>query len=115
MMAGQQGEIPEEMAEEISLRDVGKLIRSIGNKINLKVIAVIILIVVIIAANGMIDAYSFISNTKECREIVGSDQVNYENNAGIDECCFNVDDKYACYNIESLKNNELYPYGHRNN
>ena len=83
-----------------------KKIRKI-KMLSTKTIIVIALILLLILGYNSFEILHMINNTKECRELVGKDKVNYQKTNGYDECCYNVDGKYSCYKKENLKKERI--------
>jgi hypothetical protein len=95
-----------EYLEEEELKSIGEWLSMLGSKINFKVIAIIILIVVAIVGVSLWNMYGFMEKTKECRELVGIEEVNYEEKRGNEECCFIYNEEYTCYELETLRNQD---------
>jgi hypothetical protein len=70
---------------------------------NYKALFVIVIILVAIAAINFWNINKTIYKIKECRSILNSEQANYQNANGYEECCYIYNEKMVCASMNKLK------------
>lgn len=77
-----------------------------------------VLIIALCLAGFMAVIYTkmntFLEKTQECRHLINKEEVNFQVGNGVDQCCYNLNKKYTCFELDKLRKGIIEPLNDNN-